>query len=132
MGSCRRGGGLGVGGGEAVAIGHADAAEDRADDTDEALVGTAEEEVAQVGGAIEPFVGCAVDGAVVMPGEAADRLGGEDVSRDGEASEVRHEADGGGDGGVVLLDLSGLVLRVGKGAPEVVVGEGGDADDPVR
>ena len=71
-----------------------DAADHRADDADEALVGAADEQVLQVRRAVELLFGRAVDRAVLVPGEAANRRRREHVGVDHAAAEVGHEAHG--------------------------------------
>ncbi len=115
---------------QAVSIGHADPADDRADNSNESLVRSAEKEVGQMGGSVQLLVGCTVDGPVVMPGEASNRLGGEHVGVDHVAPEIGHESNSGRHRVVVLADLRRLVLLFRQSAPAIVIGERRDADHP--
>lgn len=65
-----------------VEVGHGDAAEHRADDTEEALVGAGEVEVVQMCATVFDFVRCAVDGSVQVAGELAHRAWSEHVLGD--------------------------------------------------
>lgn len=58
---------------------HADAIDDAADDADEALVGAADKEIAEMAGCAVEFLlrGAAINGTIIVPGEAAD--GADDV-----------------------------------------------------
>src|SRR5438132_5811597 len=97
---------------EQVFVRHRDPADERADDADQSLIGAADEEVFQRGGAVVALFRGAVDGAVVVAGEAADRFGGEDVDIDHMWAEVGDEAHGRRDHPLVppllLLAIGGL------------------------
>ena len=91
-------------------IRHADAADDGAHDSNEPLIGSAQEHVGQVGCAVELFIRSAVNCAVVVPREPADCLGREDVGVDHVRSEIWHKPDRRLNGRVVLNHFLGLVL----------------------
>ena len=78
---------------QTVHIRHADAAGDGADDAHEPLVGAADEEVVEVGAAVELLLRRAVDGAVVVAGEADDCRRGEHIGVDDPSSVVLAETD---------------------------------------
>ena len=65
-----------------MAVCHADAADDRTHDSDETLVRSAQENIGQMRGPIQLFVGRTINGTVVVPSEAADGFWREDVGID--------------------------------------------------
>ena len=77
-----------------MAIGHADSADDRPDDTDESLIGSAQENIGQMGRSIKLFVRRPVDGSIVVPGEPPDRFRGKYIGVDNVATKVGHESHG--------------------------------------
>ena len=91
-------------------VGHADAADDRADDSHKPLIGSAQKNVGQVSGAVELFIRRAVDGTVVVPREPANRFGSEDVGIDDIGSKVGHETNRRGNSFVVLNHFFCFVL----------------------
>lgn len=78
---------------QAMAIGHADSADNGTNDTDKSLVGTAQEKIRKVCGAVKLFVWCTIDGAVIVPRESSDRFWGENIGVDHVSSEIGHETD---------------------------------------
>ena len=73
-----------------VQVGHGDAAEHGADDTEEALVGAGEVDVVQMRAAVLDLVRCAVNRAVEVAGKLAHGARGKHVA--GDAGVVEAEA----------------------------------------
>ena len=115
----------------AVAVGHADAADDGPHNPDKTLVGSAKKNVGQVGCAVKLFVRGSINSTIVMPGEASNRLWGEHIGVDHLTPEIRHEPHGGFHGVIVLSDLGSLIFVVGQVAPVVMVGKCGDSNDAI-
>ena len=76
-----------------MAVGHADAADDRSDDAHKPLVGSTQENVGQVSRSVKLFFGCSIDGTVVMKRESTNRFGGKNVRVDHVPAKVGHESD---------------------------------------
>ena len=72
-----------------MAIGHADSADDRSDDSNKTLVCAAEEDIFEMGRPIELFLGSTVNRTIVMPSKTPDGFGSEDVGVDHIATENR-------------------------------------------
>src|SRR5687768_14540384 len=79
---------------QTVAVGHGDAAGDAADDADEALVGSANEQVFEMRAAVELLFRCAVHRAVIVARVANDRGGSEHVGVDDAAAVIGDEPYG--------------------------------------
>ena len=69
-------------------VGDRDAADDRTHDAHEALIRTADKQVLDGSCAVEPFIRRAIHGPVVVPSEAANRLGCEKIGIDDMSSEI--------------------------------------------
>lgn len=112
-------------------VGNGDAAEHCADDTEESLVGAAEEQVFQGCEAVDKFFRCTVDAAVVVSGEAADGARGEYVSIDDMRAKVGDVFEGALDDAIVPELFFAGVLVFRQIHPVVWVGEGGDANTAI-
>lgn len=71
---------------------HGDTAHNGPHDSDEALVGTAEEKIVESSGAIQLLVGCAVNRSVVVRSETSNGFGGKNIGIDDMPTEVGHES----------------------------------------
>jgi len=99
---------------QAMPIRHTNAAGDRANDADEALVGAADEEVLQMRHAVNLFVRRAVDGAVVVAGEANDRRRRKHIGVDNMPTVIGDESHRRGRDSVVppqLFESVGIFLQ---------------------
>lgn len=111
-----------------MAVGDGDAAEHCTDDTEEPLIGAAEEEVSERSETVDKLLGCPVDAAVVVAGETADGSRSEDVRVDHVGSKIGQVLESTFDDAFIPVQLAADVLVFGKVHPIVRIGESGDAD----
>ncbi len=76
---------------QAMHVGDRDAADDGTDDANKALVGAAQEQVLQMGGAIQFLVGRTINRPVVMRCEPSDGFGSEHIGIDDVLSKIGDE-----------------------------------------
>ena len=76
-----------------MTIGHADSANDCSHDSDKTLIGTAKEEVPEVSGTVEFFLGSTIDGTIIVPCVSSDCFWCEDVSIHDMSTKIWHEAN---------------------------------------
>ena len=106
-----------------MAVCHRNPADDRADDSDEPLVGPAQEQIAQVCCSVEFLLWSTVDCAVVVRGESPNGFGGEHIGIDDVTAKVRNEAHARGHGRVVPIVLLTLVLELPEVGPAIRIGD---------
>ena len=78
---------------QAILNRHRNPADDRPHNADEALIGSTNEYIVQMGAAVDPLRGRAVHRAVVVPGETLDRGRREHIMIDDMPPEVGNKAD---------------------------------------
>ena len=110
-----------------MAVCHRNPADDRADDSDEPLIGPAQEQIAQVRCSVEFLLGSTVDCAVVVRGESPNGFGGEHIGIDDVTPKVWNEAHARGHSRVVPMVLLPLVLEFPEVGPAIRIGDRGQA-----
>ena len=109
-----------------MAVCHADAADDCTDDADESLVSPTQKYIGKVSRSVKLFIGCSIDGTVVVPGKTPNRFRREYIGVYHVTSKVRHESNCRINSLVILGYFGGLVFLIGQVTPMIMVRQCGE------